>query len=107
VLEDASTEGATKANAARALGVFALLTAPTDANRDAVAAAGTVPPLVELLSSCSGEAVANARGALENIACDAANRAAIVCRLSCRLLCRLVVFSVVLSVSLYKGFSVG
>jgi hypothetical protein len=65
VLEDTSADGATKVNAVRALVLFADAYA---ANKGAVAAAGAIPPLVELLHSGSDKGRAGAAGALGNLA---------------------------------------
>ena len=61
MLEDASTDDTTKSNAARALCLFA---DANENNRAAVAAAGAIPPLVELLRGGSGEGRAEAAEAL-------------------------------------------
>jgi hypothetical protein len=67
VLEDASADGATKANAARAL---KNLICGNDSNTVAVFMAGTLPQLVELLSVGLDEGRAEAAGVLRNIAYD-------------------------------------
>jgi vacuolar protein 8 len=65
VLKDASADGATKANAAFALGNLA---AATDAdNRAAIVAAGAIPLLVELLRGGSENGRANAAFVLGNL----------------------------------------
>jgi vacuolar protein 8 len=61
LLEDASTDDTTKSNAARALCLFA---DANENNRVAVAAAGAIPPLVELLRGGSDEGRAEAAEAL-------------------------------------------
>ena len=61
LLEDASTDDTTKSNAARALCLFV---DANENNRAAVAAAGAIPPLVELLRGGSDEGRAEAAEAL-------------------------------------------
>jgi len=61
LLEDASTDDTTKSNAARALCLFA---DANENNKAAVAAAGAIPPLVELLRGGSDEGRAEAAEAL-------------------------------------------
>jgi hypothetical protein len=76
VLEDASADDATKANAARALWMFAV--ADDDNTRAAVAAAGVIPRLVELLSGNLDEGRTQAAEALGNLAIHDDTAAAIM-----------------------------
>jgi hypothetical protein len=75
VLEDASTDGATKANAARALGNLAAANANY---KVAVATAGAIPLLVELLRGGSDEGKKNATGTLWKLAVGNASNAAVI-----------------------------